>query len=58
MSRRTWQQKVGKRLMQHVRETTRRSTLREVKANISHNLNFTTLTPCSECAAIIRKAQS
>lgn len=37
MKAKTWKERIGKRLMQHVAATTQRSTLAEVKRNIEHH---------------------
>lgn len=52
MKRRTWQQKIGKRLTKHVIETTQRGTLREFKAN--HAAQRRGL-DCPQCDHIGRK---
>lgn len=49
----TWQQKIGKRLLKHVRETTERGTLREVRSNYEHQENDTSWT-CADCARVIQ----
>lgn len=53
MATKTWKDKVGKRLMKHVAETTTRSTLTEVKANIAFHKETGTI--CVECMNIARK---
>lgn len=50
MKRKTWKQKIGKRLLQHVRETTQRCTLAEVRANVAGN---PVATACSQCARVL-----
>ena len=64
-TRKTWKQKIGKRLLKHVKETTRYCTLREVKANYANQqinpnaaiCNGLAAKPCNECEAIARKLQ-
>lgn len=53
MAGKTWKQKIGKRLMKHVAETTQNSTLREVKANIQ-SLGAAEIV-CFECRRIAEK---
>lgn len=49
----TWKQKIGKRLFAHVQETTIRSTLAEVKANITSQRAARVI--CFECDRIAAK---
>lgn len=45
----TWKQKIGKRRMAHVLQTTKHGTLREVKANAARMPGG-----CYECNAILK----
>ncbi len=45
--RRTWKQKIGKRLLQHVKETTQDGTLRSVRANAAQDII------CWDCRRIL-----
>lgn len=48
----TWKQKIGKRLLAHVKETTVDCTLAEVKANIKGQRASWGGIVCNECLAI------
>jgi hypothetical protein len=49
----TWKQKLGKRLMKHVTDTTERGTLAEVKRNLEHH-RLTGIS-CFDCKKIADK---
>lgn len=49
----TWKQKIGKKLLRHVAETTSRSTLAEVKRNMQHHTDVGIV--CFECRTIAEK---
>lgn len=51
----TWKEKIGKQLLAHVKETTQRNTLREVKKNIAHQRKHNM--KCFECEAILIKLE-
>ena len=51
----TWKQRIGKRLLAHVKETTRRGTLREVKLNIAGQQDGFGYIICGDCAKIAKK---
>ena len=53
MARKTWKDKLTKTQMKHIKETTQRSTLSEVKQNIAFQAQNTF--PCWECIDIARK---
>lgn len=49
----TWKQKIGKRLLKHVKETTTYDTLREVKNNLASQKENRCW--CYECSRIAQK---
>lgn len=52
-ARKTWQQRIGKRMLAHIKESTQGGTLREFRSNLAHQAK--TDQPCYECQAIARK---
>lgn len=53
--RKTWKQRIGKRLLAHVKETTKRGTLREAKLNIAGQQDAYGGIICEDCAKIAKK---
>lgn len=53
--RKTWKQRIGKRLLAHVKETTRRGMLHEVKLNIAGQQDDFGYIRCEDCAKIAKK---
>lgn len=51
--RKTWKQKIGVRLLEHVKETTSYCTLREVKSNLFDQRERNLF--CTECNKIAKK---
>ena len=51
--KKTWKQKIGKRLLKHVHETTTYHTLREVRSNLHDQCERGIV--CHECDSIARK---
>jgi len=49
----TWQQRIGKRLMKHVKEETHNARLYEVKQNLQYQSDSGCY--CFECAKIAKK---
>lgn len=52
-TRKTWQQRIGKRMLAHIKETTQTGTLREFKSNLAHQAK--TYQPCYDCRMIAAK---
>ena len=53
--RKTWKQKLTKKQLRHVSETTQRCTLQELKANIKRHRELCTIPVCFECEDIARR---
>ena len=52
--RKTWKQKIGKKMLSHIAETTQRCTLAEFKANIEEQRKNPS-NCCFECLLIAQK---
>lgn len=52
-ARKTWKQRIGKRLAQHIKTSTQDGTLREFRANLKWQKQSDQ--PCRECSKIAAK---
>jgi hypothetical protein len=52
-TRKTWKQRIGKRMTKHIKETTQGGTLYEFRSNLKWQV--TSDQPCYECRQIARK---